>query len=99
MAAGSLRLTITLADAELAKLAKALGHPMRVAIVRYLLAQGESVCADLSDVGQLAHSTMMQHMKVLKEAGLLSSCRSGRNVLYCVNPRALEQIRGLVRSL
>ena len=63
-------LASTAADVELAGLARALGHPIRVAIVRYLLEQGESVCTDLSDVVPLAHSTTMQHIKVLKEAGL-----------------------------
>jgi ArsR family transcriptional regulator, arsenate/arsenite/antimonite-responsive transcriptional repressor len=90
---------VTAADEELAGLTKALGHPIRVAIVRYLLEQGESVCTDLSEVVPLAHSTTMQHIKVLKEAGLLSSDRCGRNVRYCVDPRALLQLRALVGRL
>ena len=92
-------LAITAADQELAGLTRALGHPIRVAIVRYLLEQGESVCTDLSEVVPLAHSTTMQHIKVLKEAGLLSAGRCGRNVLYCVNPEALRQLRALVGRL
>ncbi len=92
-------LPITVADEELAGLTRALGHPIRVAIVRYLLEQGESVCTDLSVVVPLAHSTTMQHLKVLKEAGLLSAGRCGRNVLYCVNPEALRQLRALVGRL
>ncbi len=92
-------LAITAADEELAGLTRALGHPIRVAIVRYLLEQGESVCTDLSEVVPLAHSTTMQHIKVLKEAGLLSAGRCGRNVLYCVNLEALRQFRSLVGRL
>jgi ArsR family transcriptional regulator len=92
-------LAITAADEELAGLTRALGHPIRVAIVRYLLEQGESVCTDLSEAVPLAHSTTMQHIKVLKEAGLLSAGRCGRNVLYCVNPEALRQLRALVGRL
>lgn len=92
-------LAITAADEELAGFTRALGHPIRVAIVRYLLQQGESVCTDLSEVVPLAHSTTMQHIKVLKEAGLLSAGRCGRNVLYCVNPEALRQLRALVGRL
>ncbi len=92
-------LAISAADEELAGLTRALGHPIRVAIVRYLLEQGESVCTDLSEVVPLAHSTTMQHIKVLKEAGLLSAGRCGRNVLYCVNPEALRQLRALVGRL
>jgi ArsR family transcriptional regulator len=92
-------LSISPADEELAGLTRALGNPIRVAIVRYLLEQGESVCTDLSVVVPLAHSTTMQHIKVLKEAGLLLSGRCGRNVLYCVNPDALRQLRALVGRL
>ncbi len=92
-------LPITAADEELAGLTRALGHPIRVAIVRYLLEQGESVCTDLSEVVPLAHSTTMQHIKVLKEAGLLSAERCGRNVLYCVNPAALRELRALIGRL
>jgi ArsR family transcriptional regulator len=92
-------LEIASADEELAGLTRALGHPIRVAIVRYLLERGESVCTDLSEVVPLAHSTTMQHIKVLKRAGLLSAGRCGRNVLYCVNPEALRQLRALVGRL
>ena len=92
-------LEITAADVELAGLTRALGHPIRGAILRYLLEQGESVCTDLSVVVPLAHSTTMQHIKVLKEAGLLSAGRCGRNVRYCVNPEALRQLRALVGRL
>ena len=92
-------LAITLADEELAGLTRALGHPIRVAIVRYLLEQGESVCTDLSQVVPLAHSTTMQHIKVLRGAGILSAGRCGRNVLYCVNPEALRELRALVGRL
>jgi ArsR family transcriptional regulator len=96
---GARGLAVTSADEELAGFTRALGHPIRVAIVRHLLEQGESVCTDLSEVVPLAHSTTMQHIKVLKEAGLLSAGRCGRNVLYCVNPEALRQLRALVGRL
>jgi ArsR family transcriptional regulator len=92
-------LAIAAADVELAALTRALGHPVRVAILRYLLERGESVCTDLSHLVPLAHSTAMQHIKVLREAGLLSAGRCGRNVLYCVNPEALRQLRALVGRL
>jgi ArsR family transcriptional regulator, arsenate/arsenite/antimonite-responsive transcriptional repressor len=92
-------LEITPADEDLARLTKALGHPVRVAIVRFLLQRGECVCTDLSEVVPLAHSTAMQHIKVLKDAGWLNSAKNGRNVLYCVNPEALRQLRALVGRL
>jgi ArsR family transcriptional regulator len=92
-------LAVTAADEELAGFTRALGHPIRVAILRYLLDRGEAVCTDLSEVVPLAPSTTMQHLKVLREAGLLSTGRCGRNVRYCVNPEALRQLRALVGRL
>ena len=86
-------------DEAMARLARALAHPTRVAIVRYLLQLGECVCTDLSGVVPLAHSTAMQHIKILKESGLLRSSRHGRHVLYCVNPEVLRQLKGLIGQL
>ena len=86
-------------DRELARLARALAHPARVAIVRYLLQFGECVCADLSGVVPLAHSTAMQHLKILKEAGLLRSARDGRHVLYCVDGEVLRRFQELLSGL
>jgi ArsR family transcriptional regulator, arsenate/arsenite/antimonite-responsive transcriptional repressor len=83
----------------MARLARALAHPTRVAIVRYLLQCGECVCTDLSGVVPLAHSTAMQHIKILKEAGFLRSLRHGRHVLYCTNPDVLRRLKALVGQL
>jgi ArsR family transcriptional regulator, arsenate/arsenite/antimonite-responsive transcriptional repressor len=83
-------------DEDIARLARALAHPARVTIVRHLLQLGECVCTDLSGVVPLAHSTAVQHIKILKESGLLWSSREGRNVLYCVNPEVLRRLKGLV---
>ena len=93
------RLHILPADRECARLARALAHPARVAIVRYLLQFGECVCTDLSGVVPLAHSTAMQHLKILKEAGLLRSARHGRHVLYCVDGEVLWRFQGLLSGL
>lgn len=92
-------LPILLTDRELARLARALAHPARVAIVRYLLQFGECVCTDLSGVVPLAHSTAMQHLKILKEAGLLRSARDGRHVLYCVDGEVLRRFQELLSEL
>jgi ArsR family transcriptional regulator len=86
-------------DEEMARLARALAHPTRVALVRHLLQLGECACTDLSGVVPLAHSTAMQHIKILKESGLLRFSRHGRHVLYCVNPDVLRRLKGLVGQL
>ena len=86
-------------EREFARLARALAHPVRVAIVRYLLQFGECVCTDLSGVVPLAHSTAMQHLKILKDAGLLRSARHGRHVLYCVDGEVLRRFHELLSEL
>lgn len=88
-----------LADEELAALAKALGHPARVKIVRILLRKNACICGDIVDELPLAQSTVSQHLKVLKEAGLVRGDVDGPRVCYCIEPRALRRLRALVGGL
>jgi len=87
------------ADEELAILAKALGHPARVQIMRLLLRRNACICGDIVDELPLAQSTVSQHLKVLKEAGLIRGEIDGPRVGYCVEPRVLRRLRALVGSL
>jgi ArsR family transcriptional regulator len=82
---------------RLAKLCKALGHPARVAIVRQLAAtRGTCTCGEIVDQLPLAQSTVSQHLKVLKDAGLIVGEVEPPRVCYCLNDRALEELkRGL----
>ena len=86
-------------DAELAALAKALGHPARVAILRRLLVQGECVCGEIVSGLPLAQATVSQHLKVLKSAGLISGEVDGPRVCYCVNPNAVRRIKDLIGAI
>ena len=87
------------ADLELAAMAKALGHPARVAIMRLLIARGECVCGAIVDELPLAQATVSQHLKVLKEAGLIQGEIDGPRVCYCVNPAAVRRLNDLVGGL
>jgi ArsR family transcriptional regulator len=87
------------ADEELALLAKALGHPARVQIMRLLVRREACVCGDIVDELPLAQSTVSQHLKVLKEAGLVKGEIDGPRVCYCVEPRTLRRLKALVGSL
>lgn len=87
------------ADEELAELAKALGHPARVQIMRMLVRRTACVCGDIVDVLPLAQSTVSQHLKVLKEAGLIRGEIAGPRTCYCVEPRALRRLKALMGSL
>jgi len=90
---------VTAFDSELAELARALSHPARVAIVRYLAARGTCVCGQIVDVLPLAQATVSQHLKVLKEAGLVQGEVDGPRTCYCVNPGTLKRFQSLVASL
>lgn len=87
------------ADEELALLAKAIGHPARVQILRLLVRRETCICGDIVDELPLAQSTVSQHLKVLKEAGLIRGEIDGPRVGYCVEPRTLRRLKSLVGSL
>ena len=86
-------------DLELARLAKALGHPARVAIVRMLLERGECVCGDIVSRLPLAQATVSQHLKVLKLAGLIEGEIDPPRVCYCVNREAVKKLQTLVGAI
>ena len=87
------------ADKDLARLAKALGHPLRVKIVRLLASRTNCVCGELVDELPVAQSTVSQHLKILKEAGLIRGTIDRPRVCYCLAPGALERLKALVNSL
>lgn len=87
------------ADDELAAFAKALGHPARVQILRILAQRDGCVCGDIVDALPLAQSTVSQHLKVLKEAGLIRGDVEGPRICYCIEPRTLRRFRALVSGL
>jgi len=87
------------ADGELAAMAKALGHPARVVILRVLSRKQACICGELVDELDLAQSTVSQHLKVLKEAGLVCGEVDGPRICCCVNTRALRRLKALVAGL
>lgn len=87
------------ADAELATLTKALGHPARIRILRLLSRRSTCVCGQIVDEVGLAQSTVSQHLKVLKDAKLLQGEIDGPRVCYCIDPNTLRRLRALVGTL
>ena len=85
--------------ATLACLAKALGHPARVAILRLLMRRETCMCGEIVDELPLAQSTVSQHLKQLKEAGLIRGEIDGPRVCYCVEPGTVAQLRALIAAL
>jgi ArsR family transcriptional regulator, arsenate/arsenite/antimonite-responsive transcriptional repressor len=86
-------------DENLALLAKAIGHPVRVGIVRLLAGQDTCQYGDLSDRLPLAKSTVSQHLKILREAGLVRVEADGQRVCYCIDPAGLRRLKALVGEL
>ncbi len=87
------------ADEELAAFCKAVGHPVRVRILRLLARRDACVCGDIVDELPLAQSTVSQHLKVLKDRGLVRGEIDGPRVCYCIEPAALRRLKALVGGL
>ena len=84
---------------ELAKLAWAIAHPARVRIVHLLLSRDTCVCGEIVDEMPLAQSTVSQHLKIIKESGLVQGEVDGPKVCYCINRAKLEELKTLVAQL
>jgi ArsR family transcriptional regulator len=87
------------ADGELARFCRALAHPARVEILRLLNRKKTCVCGEIVGELRLAQSTVSQHLKVLKDAGLVQGEVAGPRVCYCLHPRALRRFKALAGGL
>lgn len=87
------------ADEELAAHAKAIGHPVRIQILRLLTNRTACVCGEIVEELPLAQSTVSQHLKVLKKAGLIRGDVDGPRVCYCIEPRTLRRLKALIGGL
>jgi DNA-binding transcriptional ArsR family regulator len=77
----------------IATLAKALGHPARVAIIDYLLKVDACICGDIVNELPLAQPTVSQHLKELKNAGLIKGDIDGNTICYCIDEKALDKLQ------
>ena len=75
---------------EIAILAKALGHPARVAIMEYLMNVDSCICGDIVNELPLAQPTVSQHLKELKNSGLIKGNIEGNAICYCIDEKKLE---------
>ena len=87
------------ANEHLARLAKAIAHPARVAILRMLVRRDGCIVGDIVDELPLAQSTISQHLKQLKQAGLIRGEVDGPRVCYCVEPGSVALLKALVEAL
>ncbi|MBL8161506.1 MAG: winged helix-turn-helix transcriptional regulator [Anaerolineae bacterium] len=90
---------LSAAEERLTQMMKALGHPARMQIVRYLSANPQCITGDIVDVLPLAQATVSQHLKVLRDAGLICGTVEGTATCYCLDIDAVAWFREQVSSL
>src|ERR1044072_7204785 len=83
----------TKAQNELAMITKALGHPARIAILQFLVKTKSCVCGDIVEELPLSQSTVYQHLKELKIAGLIRGDIDGPSVCYCIDEKAWNKAK------
>jgi ArsR family transcriptional regulator len=84
---------------QLADRLKALGHPARLEILHVFAARGTCVCGEVVEVMPLAQATVSQHLKVLKDAGLIRGRIDGKNSCYCLDPHGISDLREALDQL
>jgi ArsR family transcriptional regulator len=87
------------ADEELAVFAKAIAHPTRVRILRMLARKEARMCSHIVDELPLAQSTVSEHLRILRSAGLVQANENGPRVSYCVVPSALKRLKALLEAV
>ncbi len=89
----------TTSQNELAILAKAMGHPARIAIIEYLLKTESCICGDIVNELPLAQPTVSQHLKELKNAGLIKGNIEGNAICYCLNEEGFNKLKGFFETI
>jgi ArsR family transcriptional regulator len=87
------------ADDELAAFAKAIAHPTRVRILRMLAKKEARMCSHIVDELPLAQSTVSEHLRILRGAGLVQANENGPRVSYCIVPSALKRLKALLAAV
>lgn len=99
LAPGELPVDDAVANEELAMFAKALGHPTRVRILRMLAQKEARMCSLIVDELPLAQSSVSEHLRILKAAGLIRGREDGPRVAYCIEPVTLRRMKALLDAL
>ena len=86
----------TKAQNELALIAKALGHPARIAIIQHIFKMDTCICGDLVNEIGLAQPTISQHLKELKKVGIIKGTIEGTSVCYCIDIDKWYSIKSLL---
>ncbi len=84
---------------QIAQIAKALGHPARIAIIEYLLKAESCICGDIVNELPLAQPTVSQHLKELKNADIIQGSIEGTAICYCINPKVINKFRNYIETI
>ena len=84
---------------EISKLLKALAHPARIAIVEYILSVNSCICNDIVAELPLAQPTISQHLKELKNAGIIQGTIEGNSICYCINPKTFKKMEHFIAQI
>lgn len=84
---------------QIAKIFKALGHPTRVKIVEHLIAINTCVCGEIVNIFPFSQSTISQHLKLLKESGIVCGEVEGPKTYFCVDKQVLTQFKNYIKNL
>jgi DNA-binding transcriptional ArsR family regulator len=81
---------------EMAEILKALGHPARLEIVKFLMTSSSCICGDIVEVLPLAQSTVSKHLSELKKVGIIKGTVTGNNICYCLDEKIIQKIQKFV---
>lgn len=84
---------------KIAGMAKVFGHPARVAILQHLLEKKACICGELVDVIGLSQPTISQHLKEMKNIGIIKGNIEGVKVCYCINQKKYEEFKSVFNTL
>ena len=84
---------------SIAILTKALGHPARIAIMEYLIKVDNCICGDIVKELPLAQPTISQHLKELKNAGLIKGNIEGNSICYCIDEKAIQKLQNYFANI
>ncbi len=90
---------ITIETEKMARIFKALGHPTRVKIVEHLIDMNTCVCGEIVDIFPFSQSTISQHLKLLKESGIVCGEVEGPKTYFCVDKTILKQFKDYIQHL
>lgn len=84
---------------SIAQIAKALGHPARIAIIEFLLERKTCICKNIVDELPLSQATISQHLKELKNAGLIKGTIEGNSICYCLSADAFQELNSYYQNI